>query len=263
MKKILAILLIGVLSINMVACSKGPQKETESSAIEDITGIDVEEFTGSDDSSSGGFLKNLHITFFNKPKVDLKRKTFFRWSDFGEKIPLPCKFSEFCEILKEHENISISDDLKQMKLSYRNDYRGEFSLMDENNDTSLHIVVAWLPYVEEDDEDKVVEDALDGTISILDSYIVEIKRGHSKQEKIIFPGNLYTGQELTKEEMIKLFGEPSDERIPTEEMLANPRTNYDLLEIYYYKYTGKNEFDYVYEIALYDGLVQRLTWSAS
>lgn len=162
----------------------------------------------------------------------------YQFSIKGKTLSLPCSYLEFKDI--SGFSMKSSDEksyLERNSSSYVNLYIGDKDnqklalYTDIKNDTSED-----LQYSKSD-------------IVKLNQTLYQVEK--SQAEIITFPGDLQVGMEMTKEEIIELFGEPGKIR-------DNSNEAYGGITIAYY---GDEEYTTInyYEIQIYNGKIDSIT----
>ena len=159
----------------------------------------------------------------------------YQFSVKGKTLSLPCSYQELSDIsgfkMKSSDEKSY---LEGNSSTYVNLYINDF-----NSDQKLAL------YVD-------IKNSTAGDLKYSNAEVVQLWQNiyqveTNKAEKIIFPGNLSVGMEITKEQVIELLGEPTKTR--------------DDIDYYTLIYNGDKTYTTInyYEIVLYEGVIESLT----
>ena len=163
----------------------------------------------------------------------------YQFSIKGKTLALPCAYQELSDIsgfaMKSSEEKSY---LERRSSTYVNLY-----INDLNNQQKLALYIDIKNNTEED-------------MKYSDSEVVRISQTKyqvqtNKADKITFPGNLEVGMEITKEQIVELFGEANEIKDYSTENYSNIILSYNDDEVY-------STINF-YQIKLINGVIDELT----
>ena len=176
--------------------------------------------------------KGYTSTATNEPVSSDWKK--YQFSIKGKTLSLPCSYQELSDIsgfkMKSSDEKSY---LESNSSTYVNLY-----INDSNNDQKLALYV--------DIKNDTAEDLQYSNTEVVSLWQSMYQVETNKAEKIIFPGNLSVGMEITNEQVIELFGEPT-----------KIRDNSGYYTLTYNDDTTYTTINY-YEIVLNKGVIEEL-----
>ena len=162
----------------------------------------------------------------------------YQFSINGKTLSLPCLYMEFKDIsgfsMKSYNEKSY---LERNSSTYVNLYIGDI----EKENLALYI----------DIKNNTSEDLQYTKSEIVSLWQTNYQVETNNAEAIIFPGNLRVGMEVSKEQIIELFGEPTD-------IKEYSSTNYETITLTYNGDTTYSTINY-YKIEIKNGKIDALT----